>query len=692
MKNMTREEYRKKKLKILREKFSLSHLLAPERRHYLMFRIILLSAACLLITGNWYFFERNANYRIGYPSPKSYFAVSTESYEDKEATNELRKTASSRIIDVVTKDEKTAETVSVNIKAFKSGNLRGILNSELVEVFNALPSSSRHMVTKLVIRISRVVGEKAENIDEQSTMIWQELKDSNISQQEKNITYQILSAILRPYVRHDSEMTERLKDDIAAHTPEVILNIQPGMLLVQKGQIVTRQLALLLRSQGYADADFPYKHLIFVLLIIVVWSMWPIWIESGLRQKLSDTEWIYSASVISLCWLAEIVFARLNAGYTMAVLGMTGWLCLTLPVALSYHLILGGGIISVLTAFNNSQTMVALGIALAIFSASIGRVLFLDYPGRRGSIWKRLFGLGVLLAFIDIFINWGAGMPLNYRQTINLFMFSALWSTLVIALLPIWESVFDVISSLRLLEFCDQAQPLLKRLQLEAPGTYQHTLMTGNLALAAADKLGEMNCTLIRAGAYYHDIGKLKNPRYFVENQMRGENPHDKLSPVLSAQVIISHVKDGLEIATQNKLPKTLSRFIAEHHGTTVMKYFYDKAVAIGDEVVMPQFTYQGPRPQSVETALVMLADSVEAAVKAHNKAFETESDLRITVDNVFRSKIDAGQLDDVDFTLREIEIIKETFTSVLVSIYHSREVADIPELIKNDKETTDAN
>ncbi len=687
MKNMMNEERKRKTLNSLIQKFSFSRMLAPERRHYLLFRIILLLSAFLLITGNWYLFERKTNYRIGYPSPKTYFALSAASYEDKVATKELRERAASRIVDVVAKDEKIASEVSGKFASFKNGSFSVIMSDELAELFKSLPSPVRRNITKEVLQIGKNISSRAENSDEQTAMIWHALKNSSLSQADKNVAFQILNSILSPYVQHDDEMTDRLKDDIASHIPAVVRNIQPGAVLVQKGQIVTERLAALLQSQGYSDAAFPLNHIIFVLLLIAVWSMWPIWIENGLRQKLSPTEWIYISVVLIFSWLLEIAFARMNNDYTMAVLGMTGWLCLTLPVSLSYHLIIGGGIISVLLAFNSNQTLVALGFVLAIFSASIGRILFLDSPSRRGAIWKRLFILGVLLSIIDIFVNWGAGMPLNYKQTINLLMFSAIWSTLVIALLPIWENMFDVISPLRLLELCDQTQPLLKRLQFEAPGTYHHTMMTGHLALAAADRLG-MNGALIRAGAYYHDIGKLKNPRYFIENQQHGENPHDKLLPVLSAQIIISHVKDGLEIAAQNKLPKALCKFIAEHHGTTVMSYFYKKAQAMQEETVYPQFTYPGPKPQSMETALVMLADSVEAAVKTHSNPFAAEDELKETVDNVVKTKIEAGQLDNVDFTMKELNIIKETFTSVLASIYHSREVAEISELVKTDKET----
>ena len=242
-----------------------------------------------------------------------------------------------------------------------------------------------------------------------------------------------------------------------------------------------------------------------------------------------------------------------------------------------------------------------------------------------------------------------------------------------------------IISPLRLLELSHPSQPLIKRLQMEAPGTYHHTLMVGTLAEAAADSL-KMNGLLVKAGAYYHDIGKLKNPRYFVENQLHGENLHDNLSPSLSGLILISHVKDGLEIAEETKLPKMLRRFIAEHHGTTVQKYFYEKALLMGESVTEEQFRYPGPRPQSRETALVMLADSVEAAVKARNKPFESIRELKMLVSNVISSKIEAEQFKDVDFTIKDLTVIEDCFVEILRSTYHSREVRNIKDIVNEKK------
>ena len=676
----------KKKLQI--EKFfsevTSKFTFSPQNKQYLLFRTILLIVAVCLICINWYVFDRKNNYRIGYTSARTYFALTSARYEDRAATLELRQRAAARIVDVMVQDEKIATEVNKRLDLLESNDYKSLFNQPLTELMNKLPDSSRKTIVKSVLDIGRKIRDEASSSEQQTSLIWKYLRKIPMSQADKNIAFQMLDTILNPSLQSDAEMTSRLREDVSVQIPAVIREIRPGAVLVQKGQVVTPALAKLLESQGYPDAAFPLKHLIFILLVIIAWSFWPVWIENGLKEKLSLREWIYIAVVLSLVWTFELIFARFS-GYSMAVLGLTGWLCLTLPISLSYHIIFGGGIISVLIAFGTNPGIVALGCILASFSAGIGRILFVDPPNHRMTIWKNLFFLGICLGVVSVCIHWGLGLYFTYNLMLSSLLFSAFWGAIVVALLPLWENMFDIISPLRLLELSHPSQPLIKRLQMEAPGTYHHTLMVGTLDEAAADSL-KMNGLLVKAGAYYHDIGKLKNPRYFVENQLHGENLHDNLSPSLSGLILISHVKDGLEIAEETKLPKMLRRFIAEHHGTTVQKYFYEKALLMGESVTEEQFRYPGPRPQSRETALVMLADSVEAAVKARNKPFESIRELKMLVSNVISSKIEAGQFKDVDFTIKDLTVIEDCFVEILRSTYHSREVRNIKDIVNEKK------
>ena len=245
-------------------------------------------------------------------------------------------------------------------------------------------------------------------------------------------------------------------------------------------------------------------------------------------------------------------------------------------------------------------------------------------------------------------------------------------AVLAIGLLPFIEMLFGVVSSVRLMELCNPNQPLLRRLLLEAPGTYHHSLMVGNLAEAAAEAVGA-DPVLCRAGALYHDVGKLRRPYFFVENQFAEQNPHDRLTPSLSTLIIMSHVKDGVELARQHRLPEAIVEFIRTHHGTDLIRYFYSKAVhQEGPERVDERdFRYPGPKPRSKETAIVMLADAVEAAARTlkHPTPGRTEG----LVHRVIRERLLDGQLDESTLTLQELHTIASAFNRVLTGVYHVR-------------------
>jgi putative nucleotidyltransferase with HDIG domain len=242
---------------------------------------------------------------------------------------------------------------------------------------------------------------------------------------------------------------------------------------------------------------------------------------------------------------------------------------------------------------------------------------------------------------------------------------------LAVALLPIAETFTGIETDLTLLEWSDLNRPLMQRLSLEAPGTYAHTIAIANLAEAACRAIGA-NALLARVGAYYHDIGKIAKPQYFVENQSKGRNPHDALRPGASAQIIRDHVEAGLLLASQERLPRALRAFIAEHHGTGSISYFLEKArKSEGDVGDAADFAYPGPLPQSAETAVVMLADGIEAATRV--LADPTPEKIRGVVEHIVKQRMEQGQLRDAPLTLRKIEIIKTEFTRVLVGMHHNR-------------------
>ncbi len=244
--------------------------------------------------------------------------------------------------------------------------------------------------------------------------------------------------------------------------------------------------------------------------------------------------------------------------------------------------------------------------------------------------------------------------------------------------LPMFEQFSGITTHFRLMDLSHMNEPLLRRLTLEAPGTYQHSMMVANLAEQAARAI-DADALLCRVGAYYHDIGKMKRPRFFIENQMGLENPHDKLAPSLSTRIIHSHVKDGVEMAKAAKLPDVLIDFIAQHHGTALVGYFYHQACSRSTEPVFEEdFRYPGPKPQTRETAVLMLCDGLEAA--ARTLSAPTPEKLTELVEKMVKHNLDDGQLDESGLSLRDIKIIKDTLSRALQGIYHARiEYPDAP-------------
>lgn len=243
---------------------------------------------------------------------------------------------------------------------------------------------------------------------------------------------------------------------------------------------------------------------------------------------------------------------------------------------------------------------------------------------------------------------------------------------LAMGLLPLLETVFKKTTDITLLELSDLNRPLLKKMALEAPGTYHHSIMVGNLAEAAAEGIGA-NSLLARVGCYYHDIGKLRKPEYFAENQRRGINPHDRLKPRMSALIIINHVKEGIELAREAKLPETVVDFIREHHGTTTISFFVEKARDLDPsaEINLADYSYPGPKPHSKETAIAMLADNVEAVSRVLVEP--TPARVRNLVERLVKRKIEERQLDDANLTFQELTVIQDKFIMLLMGIFHVR-------------------
>ena len=273
---------------------------------------------------------------------------------------------------------------------------------------------------------------------------------------------------------------------------------------------------------------------------------------------------------------------------------------------------------------------------------------------------------------VTMFYMLGVYAGSTFTQNLISGLLNAVFAVIIIlAFMPLFEKLFSRTTNIKFIELADFNNPLLKRLMLEAPGTYHHSLMVASIAEQAADAIGA-NSILARVCSYYHDIGKIKNPEYFIENQAIGaKNPHDSLTPQMSALILVSHVKDGVFMAKQANLDKEIIDNIEQHHGTTVIRSFYMKAVEINDSVDIENFRYPGPKPQTREAAIIMIADSCEAACKA----LEEPNAVRIkeVVEKIVNNKFADGQFSDCPITLKDLQVISDSVIDTLVSIYHVR-------------------
>lgn len=357
------------------------------------------------------------------------------------------------------------------------------------------------------------------------------------------------------------------------------------------------------------------------------------------------------------------VFAVVLVGSVMTI-AYNQRFALTVTVALTCLLLIGlQGDVSLL---------------LTLFAGGITAVLTLDEVRRR----SKLIEVAGASAMISIAVVW-ASQLISHQQPIDIFWNAAnaggaalLAGVIVQVALPVIEKLFQIATSMTLLEWCDASKPLLRRLALEAPGTFNHCLLLGSMAESAAESIGA-NGLLARVGAYYHDIGKITKREYYIENQPNLEmTRHKGLSPAISLLIIIGHVKDGLELAKEYALPRVLHQFIAEHHGTTLVEYFYHLAsqqqTEAGEQPVSDvEFRYPGPKPRGKESAVLMLADGVEGATRALSEP--TVGKIEATVHQIVKKKLEDGQFDQCDLTLRELHQIEESLTKSLWAIYHGR-------------------
>ncbi len=463
------------------------------------------------------------------------------------------------------------------------------------------------------------------------------------------------------------EKTQKAKQEAMAAVEPVRTIIPKGAAVVREGELVTEDQIRILEELGLYKPKLSPMRVLGVCLLVGSCLSVLFGYLFGYRQDLTKTS--RYLSVLGVVMVLVAVTCRLLVEYSLflAPVAIASILVTTL-MDRRMGLLVTGVMSLVIGVMANSLPV----CGVSFLTGSVG-VLALSRVDSRNQMIRAtlLVGMANFLAVLSFALLDGGDLS-SLAESAGWGLFNGLISGwIAVGSLPMFEHFFGITTSFRLLDLSNMNEPLLRKLTLEAPGTYQHSMMVANLSEQAARAIGA-DALLCRVGAYYHDIGKIKRPRFFIENQMGLENPHDKLAPSLSTRIIHSHVKDGIEMAKEAGLPDVLIDFIAQHHGTSLVGYFYHQACTRSTEPVFEEdFRYSGPRPQSRETAILLLCDGLEAAARTLSQP--TNEKLAELVEKMVKHNLDDGQLDDSGLSLRDIKIIKATLSHALQNIYHSR-------------------
>lgn len=482
--------------------------------------------------------------------------------------------------------------------------------------------------------------------------------------------------LIQPNLVLNTEKVNAARDEAVQSVEPV--QIRQGEIIIRKGDVVRTEHINLMRDVGLLRTGRDYGALagrtLLVLAIVVLMVVY-------LHQNRSHV--LESTSLLGLLGCVLVTVLLLGRLFSLPAWPPAPYLNPSALVGLLLTLLIDarvGGMAAVVAAVLLAVISdLSWSVGVLTLVGGLTAVLSVSKVSQRGDLMRAGFivgGANFLLMIALGLVSKDTGLILHsYLGLLS----GVLASIVAIGVLPYLESVFKITSSIRLLELSNPNHPLLRRLMLEAPGTYHHSILVGNLAEAAAEAVGA-DGLLARVGSHYHDIGKLKRPYFFVENQVGKDNPHDKIAPSLSTLIVTSHVKDGLELAAEYKLPPVVTQFIAQHHGTDLVRFFYHRATeaAEDDSVEERDFRYPGPKPQGKEVAIVSLADAVEAAVRSLSKP--TPGKIEGLVRKIIKDRLNSGQLDESDLTFQDMDRIANSFAKVIMGMFHTR--VDYPDKI----------
>jgi cyclic-di-AMP phosphodiesterase PgpH len=644
-------------------------------------------------------------FKAGQPSPRTVVAEQTVTVLDVQATDELRAEVAKLVEPVYMPDPEAFSKASADLSAFleKVKVLRAqigdtlALEKALSELQGFAPSGLTTVVQDYLLTSSASTFDliSSEALGALRTVNATPITDKTVEEARGELrdiadalasarpsadaVFEVAGGFLRPNQAIDEEQTQARREAAMAQVASVTMTVNKGDTVVQEDQTVTDQELLILSALGLAEKRTGWKIWLGIIIIVLMETAL---FSRLLRRYNKTTEGFGNNMLLALVLLlligtgvARLLLIHPLSAYVIptAALGMTVAVILNARSAL-LQVALAATNVGMMTGFQLKYALVALIVgALSLYLVS--RVT------KRATLMA--VGLATMfLAAVAIFaVELATGASSGVALQASAWGFANGFMAGVLALLSLMllETIFNLTTPLRLLELADPAHPLLKKLLQVAPGTYNHSIQMGNLAEAAAEAIGA-NPLLARVGAYYHDIGKTVRPEYFVENQIYVDNPHDRLSPNLSKLAITAHVRDGEHLGKLYGLPQPVIDIMKQHHGTSVLAYFFHKAKESAKEPVYEEsYRYEEQKPRSKEAAIIMLADSVEAAVRAMENP--TRRKIQGVIQEIIKQKVQDGQLDESALTQGDLHKIRDSFdTSLLGLVGHRIKYPDAQE------------
>lgn len=531
--------------------------------------------------------------------------------------------------------------------------------------------------TKNILRKYLQRGIREDDLDSARKQIALEVENLGLGKDGEAVVGALAQTLVKPNFILNVSETERRKKAALTSTEPVRETVKKGQVLVKKGDVVTAEQIYAMEELGLHRGSVSELR-IFGLAVFILVVMGLI---IGYLYKFSPEVYgndLYMV-LLGLIILLTLLFGKAAHYYSDFVAPIAAGALLTailidtrLGIFMSIALAALFGVI-----VENDLRAVAVALIGSLTGVYSVSKLSHGYSLTKTGLW--IAALNFITVASTGFLEQVGGTQI-LLQGIQGAVSGIASAVITIGFLPYLEHTFNITTPVKLMELANPSNPLLQRLLLDAPGTYHHSILVGNLAETAADIIGADPVT-VRVGAYYHDIGKIKRPYFFIENQTENENPHDKIAPSLSTLIVTSHIKDGVDLCRDYKLPPAVIDIVQQHHGTMLVSYFYRRATETehSECIIEADFRYEGPRPQSKEAALVMLADACEAAVRSLSRP--NVNRIEATVRKVIRERLHDGQLDDCNLTLRDLNIIGDVFIRVLSSMFHSR--IEYPDALK---------